>query len=201
VKSQLRVIFIRAALTLLALAFAAGAGWGAWRWWTYPKAPNVKTASLEDCLHFMSTNEFNRMFESDRTRFALATMEKMRERSFGQLLVLIAKPDPDFPNRARNLRQMEERGEVVAAAVRVFLDKFFDEPPAKQKVYLASFALLQQGEIAQHPERFGLPPPDRFKQDFGGFLAHQPPRVQGQMGQFLRDLKQTRQSMGLKEPF
>jgi hypothetical protein len=201
VKIRLGHILVRATLAVLMLALAGGGGWGAWRWWKYPKAPDVKTASLEDCLHFMSTDEFNRMFESDRKRFALASMEKMRERSFGQLLMLIAKPDPDFPNRSRNLRQLEDRGEVVAVAARVFLDKFFDEPPEKQKIYLASFALLQQGEIAQHPERFGLPPPDQFKQDFGGFLAHQPPRVQGQMGQFLRSLKQQRQAMGLKEPF
>ena len=45
---------------------------------------------------------------------------------------------------------------------------------------------------ARHPERFGLPSADRFKNDMGRFFSHQPPRVQAQMGQFLIDLKKQR---------
>ena len=174
---------------------------GVLMWIRYPRPPDIRKLSIDQVLAYMASDDFNNLRASQRRAFAIASAEKMRQKSFGEILWMMARPDPQREKRFANLRKIPDREEIGAAYIRVFLESFYREPPVKQKVYLGSFAVLQQTEIAHHPERFGLPSADRFKNDMGRFFSHQPPRVQAQMGQFLIDLKKQRTAMGMKDPF
>ena len=83
----------------------------------------------------------------------------------------------------------------------MFLDKFFELNPGQRGVYLMVLAKLQQTQILAHPEHFGLPTTDELKHNLSIFLARQPPRTQGQIAMFLRELKATRTALGMKDPF
>src|SRR5436190_10244431 len=125
---------IRQALYLtLALASIAGGVWGVQRWRSYPKVPDVKTAKLDDALAFIGTEDFNRMFESHRRRYAIAVAERMREKSFGEILTIFIRNDPGREQRWRNLRAIPDHEKINDAYVRLFLDKFFEESPARQQ--------------------------------------------------------------------
>jgi hypothetical protein len=192
---------LRVATRVLLIALAVVACWGAWRWATYPSYPDAAAVPVEESIAFMGTDGFNRMFEWHRRRYALAVAEKMRENSFADILRMILERDPQREQAGRNVRALESRREIGDAFMRVFLDKFFEEPAMKQKAYLTVFAYLQQTEIAKDPERVGLPSADEFKQGMARFISRQPPRVQGQMGQFLIDLRRQREILGLPEPY
>jgi hypothetical protein len=186
-------------LSLLAVLMIGGAV----AWVRYPKPPDIRRMSIDDALAFMAGDGFNQLRASQRKAFAIATAEKMHEKSFGDILWMMSRPDPQRQQRFANLRALAaaDREDVGAAYMRVFLDRFYVEPPLKRKVYLTTFAGLQQTEISKHPEQFGLPNADQFKNDLGRFVSHQPPKVQAQMGQFLIDLKKQRDALGLKDPF
>jgi hypothetical protein len=192
---------LRGIVWLALVAIVIGGAWGIWRWATYPKYPDLATATVEEAIAFMGDDEFNRMFEWHRRRYALGVAEKMREKPFAEIMRMMTSRAPEHEAAARNIRRLEARREIGDAFTRVFLDKFFEEPPMKQKAYLTVFAYLQQTEIAQHPERVGLPTAEEFKAGMGRFIGSQPPRVQGQMGQFLLDLRRQRELLGLPEPF
>jgi hypothetical protein len=194
--SRRRLIF--SSIVLLATAASSVVAWIALRG---PRPPDISRISIDEALAYMSTDPFNALSAAQRRGFAIATAERMREISFGQILFMMARNDPGREQRFRNLQAIPDNEPVSAAYMRVFLDKFYEESPLKQKVYLTTFAGLQQTEIARHPEQFGLPGIDQFKNDMGRFFANQPPRVQAQMGQFLIDLKKQRTAMGLKDPF
>ena len=194
---------LRISLRLLLCALVLAGGWAGWRWATYPRYPDVATAPVEDSIAFMGSDEFNRMFEWHRRRFALAVAEKMREKTFAQILSMIMSRNPQHEQAGKNVRQLDRdaRRDIADALTCVFLDKFFEEPAMKQKAYLTVFAYFQQTEIGRHPERVGLPSADEFKQGMARFISRQPPRVQGQMGQFLIDLRRQREILGLPAPY
>jgi len=191
-----RVIF-----ATLALVAIGAATYGAWLWVHYPTPPDVQKLSIDQALAFMSSDEFNRLRASQRKAFAIAVADKMREKSFGEILWMMSRNDPRREQRFKNLRAIPDHEDVGAAYVRVFLDRFYAEGALKRKVYLTTFAALQQTEIGKHPEQFGLPNAEQFKKDMGRFFSNQSPRVQAQMGQFLIDLKKQRSVLGLKDPF
>ena len=187
-------------LSLLAALMIAGAV----AWVRYPKPPDIRKMSIDEALSFMAGDGFKQLRTSQRKAFAIATAEKMgAQSSFGDILWMMSRPDPKRQQRFANLRGLPpaDREDVGAAYMRVFLDRFYVEPALKRKIYLTTFAGLQQSEIAKHPEQFGLPSADQFRNDLGRFVSHQPPKVQAQMGQFLIDLKKQRGAMGLKDPF
>jgi len=187
--------------TLISIVIMLASGWGIHRYFTYPNAPDVKTAKLDDAVAFMSTDEFNRMLQRDRKRYAMGVVERMREQPFKDLVSSVMKPDPTRKQMAENVKKIDGHEEIGQALYAMFLDRFYQEPPAQRTVYLMMFAGARQSEIAKHPERFGLPTPDKFKADVAKFFARQPPRVQALTGQFLIDLRRQRQMLGMKDPW
>jgi hypothetical protein len=192
--------------TLLIACSLAGAGcalWAACAWHRYPKVPDVSAANVNDALAFVAGDDFNRMFQWHRRRFALATVDKLRQRSFDELVWMLLDPgNKEQRTRiARNIRMLSDHEDIHNKVLAIFLDKFYELPKFKQTTYLTTFALAQRVEMARHPQDFGLPDSDQFKQDMARFISKQPPRVQAQFGQFLLDLKRHRQFLGLKDPF
>jgi hypothetical protein len=193
---------LQLALIVIGAALLALAGWGGHRWWTYPKYPDVNHADLHDVWRFMASDDFRKLSRSHQQRYAMAEVERInRELKFPDIVRMLSGTQYDQRALVANLRQLPDYEAAEAAWVRVFLDKFFELDRDKRTLYLTLLASMQQSEIMKHPERFGLPSIGEFRNNVSVFFAHQPPRVQGQMGQFLRDLKKTRTAMGLKDPF
>lgn len=190
-----------AAACLVACAIVGAGTWATWRWMTYPDVPDVRSAQLDQVIGFMGTDDFNRMIERHRIEYALGVVDRLRGKSFEEILLLMMKQDPRRQHIAANMRATPGNEKVTSAMLGMFFDKFYELSGPKKTLYLTTIALAQQGEIGKHPERFGLPPPNQFQGDLKGFMSRQPVRVQAQMGQFLIDLKKHRERMGLKEPF
>ena len=191
----------RAGLALLVVAFVGFAAWGVWRWATYPKVPDVATVDLNTAINFMGSDDFNRMLEGHRLRYAMAVVDRLSQSSFGELSMMMMRWNERRAKIARNLRDIEGSDQLGSKLFAVFLDTFYAQSPAQQKAALFVIAAAQQGQINQHPAAFALPSTDEFKQDMGRFLSRQPPKVQAMCGQFLIDLKKQRDVMGLKDPF
>ncbi len=188
---------------LAAIALVAGGGIvGLWIWRHYPKAPDVGKVPLKDAIAFMGTGDFNRLFERHRRQFAMAIVNRLRERSFEELVTMMMdQSDIDGRKRiADNLRKLPGHEEIGSRMFSIFLDKFYELPALSRAVYLTTFAIAQQGEMGKHPDRRLLPSPERFMKDLSNFLTRQPPHVQAQAGQFMLDLKQQRRRLGLKDP-
>lgn len=190
-----------ATLALLAVIALTVGGYAVYRHATYPATPDLATADDRALRAFMASDEFNRLTEADRERVALAYVGRLRGKSFDQLFKLMLAPDPTRKQMAANIRKMSGREKIGSAFLAMFLDKFDALAGAQRAAVLTAMAFAQQGAIATRAEAFGLPSPDKFKRDLGRFLAHQPPRVQGQTGQMLIELKQQRQALGLPDPF
>jgi hypothetical protein len=191
----------RTILALLVLTFVGFSGWGIFRWWTYPTVPDVATVDLNTAINFMGSDDFNRMLEGHRLRYAMAVVDRLSQSSFGELSMMMMRWNERRAKIARNLRDIEGSDQLGSKLFAVFLDKFYAQSPAQQKAALFVIAAAQQGQINQHPAAFALPSTTEFKQDMGRFLSRQPPKVQAMCGQFLIDLKKQRDVMGLKDPF
>src|SRR4051812_10226231 len=184
---------LQSSLALLTLTLLICAGWGAHRWWTYPKYPDVNKADLRDVWRFMASDDFRRLSRSHQQRYAMADIQRIRrELKFPGIIRLMTSGGYDERRLIDNLRQLPDFEGFEAAWVQCFLDEFFEVDPDKRTIYLMVVARLQQTEMAQHPERFGMPSATELKNNMSVFFARQPPRTQGQMGRFLRDLRQTR---------
>ena len=67
----------RAILVLLLAAAVTSGAWGAWRWFTYPRAPDVRTADLSTVIGFMAGSDFNRMFRSSRVDYVRGVCDRL----------------------------------------------------------------------------------------------------------------------------
>ena len=192
----------RAVAALLAVALVAGLGYGAWRWATYPARPDVATASEDALLDYMAGDDFARLTDGDKLALAEGYLDRLRrEATFEEMFRSLMRDDPRRKAMWRNMEGVAGRDRIGSAYLGLFLDKYYEiEGPQRQSM-LTMLALAQQAVITTAPEKFGLPSVPQFKRDMGRFLSRQPPRVQGQMGQFLIDLKQRRVAMGLPDPF
>ena len=186
---------------LAALALLAAAGYGLYRYATYPAAPDPATADAPTLRAFIASDAFNNLTQAHRERLALGYVDRLRDQSFGDLLKSMLAQDPLRKRMSANVRRMDAKEKVGGAFLGLFLDKLDELNGAQRTAMLTAMAYAQQAEIARRADEFGQPTPDKFKSDMGRFLAHQPPRVQGQMGQFLIDLKRQRQYLGLSDPF
>ena len=191
----------RAVLALLIVAFVGLSAWGIYRWATYPNVPDLATVDLDTAINFLGSDDFNRMLERHRLRYAMAVVDRLSQSSFGELSMMMMRWNERRAKIARNLRDIEGSDQLGSKLFAVFLDKFYAQSPAQQKAALFVIAAAQQGQINQHPAAFALPSIDEFKHDMGRFLSRQPPKVQAMCGQFLIDLKKQRDVMGLKDPF
>src|SRR5687768_17415317 len=191
----------RAFAATLVVAFVVLAGWGVYRWATYPSAPDVATADLDTAINFMGSDDFNRLLERHRLRYAMAVVDRLSQSSFYDLSLMMMRWNERRSKIARNLRDIEGHDQLGSKVFAIFLEKFYAQSAAERTAALIVIAAAQQGQIMKHPGAFALPSIDEFKVDMGRFLSRQPPKVQAMCGQFLIDLKKQRDAMGLKDPF
>jgi hypothetical protein len=123
----------RTILALLVLTFVGFSGWGIFRWWTYPTVPDVATVDLNTAINFMGSDDFNRMLEGHRLRYAMAVVDRLSQSSFGELSMMMMRWNERRAKIARNLRDIEGSDQLGSKLFAVFLDKFYAQSPAQQK--------------------------------------------------------------------
>lgn len=189
--------FKNAFFCLAALALLAGASWGVWRWVTYPEKPNLAAVSVDDAIAFIGTEDFGRLFESDRKQYCLDVVEKMREKSFPELVGMLSLgKGGDRRRAAANIRSLEEREVIEGAMLRLILDKFYEETPEKRAVYLTGLVMMDQA-AKQQGKGTKIPSPDRLRKDMAKIIGRQSPQTVARFGQFLVDVEQQRRNLGL----
>jgi hypothetical protein len=183
----------------LMAAVVIGLAWLAWWWIRYPHVPNVKNTSLADCSAFMGSDDFNRMTHRDRTRFALATIDKLRDKSFADLVAMGIKRDASRNSAAMNVKQLTkaEQERIGSAFLDLFLTKFYQQDAAKRTAYLFGMVMMQKsGAAAATAQKFGLPSAAAFKNSLSSFVTNQPPNTQAELGQFMLDLSKEQRLLG-----
>jgi hypothetical protein len=139
------------------------------------------------------------MFESHRERYALAVIDRLHERSFEELALMAMDPvDPGRRERLiANAQALANRDQIEDKLTVLFLDKFYALPPMRRRVYLATFALMQLGQI-EHPIKFNLPGAEEFLGRFSKFMTGSP-RRQALVTQFLLDVKAQQKGLGIAQ--
>lgn len=181
------------------LAVLAG-GVVVWRAVAEPPHPDPATTALDQAVAFVGTDDFNRLSAARRTDYCLAVAERLRERSFPQLLSMVAARNTDYKRVADNVHLSGGREDIEAAVIRVMMDKFYEEPPERRKLYLWGLVRLQQSGAAGR-EGVGLPSPKQLHRDMTRVVTRQPPQTVAKMGQFVQDLQTQRRSMGVADPY
>lgn len=172
-----------------------------WSWATYPEPPDVASSDVSDSLAFMGSDEFNEMYQFHRRRYAMELVEKLREKSFDELIALVMSRNPAHRSVAKNLRASAFFEEVESALFNVMIDKFYEQPEAKRNVYLSVAVMMEGQAMNKRPSAFKIPSPDRLKKDLGQFMSRQPPNVQGKTARLIMDVRKQRQIMGMKDPW
>ena len=208
---------VRIALLGLAVLLLAAAAWGAVWWARYPRTPDVSKADPQEAMAFLGTDDFNRLTESHRKRYVLAVTERMREKSFPDLIAMMtaAATDPSARKAAENVNKLKDREEIGGAFMRVFLDKFFELPKDQRDQYLLMWALAEKlgrrpdggpatrpttGPAGDRPKRDPnrIPSPEQMEKGMANFLANQPPRTAAQMSELMNEMRKKREGLGIR---
>lgn len=179
-------------LAMLAAATIALGTWGLWRWATYPDLPDVTAASPEELADFMIDEDFSRLNRKDQRQIAMSYVDKLGELSLREIVLRAIPPDP---KRRQIFDQLREAGldkEVMAAMHAEFLDKYWSLSQGERQAFLSFLVLADKADQAQGGRRTV----SDVRSQMAGVMGSQPPEVQGQMGQFLLELEQTRRQMG-----
>ena len=172
-------------------------------WIMYPSPPDVDKVDASESLAFIGSDEYNKMFEWHRKQFALAVVDKLRDKSFDELIQMMMNGgrDPKMRKVGENVRKLEDHDDIGDAVFSMLLDKFYEQPEGKRQVYLMMAVRMEQGAAGRNPERFNIPSPDRFKKDLGRFMTRQSPQVQGKTARLIGDVRKQRKTMGLPDPW
>src|SRR4051794_74447 len=127
-KNRARVIGIALLKTFAALLLLGAMITGSrLAWWSvhYPRVPNVKTMDPDDAIAYMAGDEFNRLTQRDRKRFCLAVVDRMNEKRFGELLMMVFQRSGDRRRAAKNVSLLprEDRDAIADRFGQIFLDK------------------------------------------------------------------------------
>lgn len=196
-----RTTALRALGYTLLLAIAVSGGWVLVWWIRYPHAPNVKEAPLADCEAFMGSNDFNGMTHRDRLRFGLGVVDKLRDKSFAELIAYSIQKDPARKAASDNMGKLDkdERDRYMGAFMQLFLTKFYEQPAAKRTAFLFAAIMMQKaGGADAAAKNMGIPNIDAFKAALAQFITSQPAHAQAQMGQFMLDISKEQRLLGAK---
>ena len=213
-----RRTILRVVLSVVCLGALAAGVWGVVWWVRYPKAPDVAKVELTQALDFMGSDDFNRLSEAHRKRYAMQVIEKLREKPFKDLLALAmgSAGNPRRRKAAENVNRLSSRDDkeaLGAAALRVFLDKFYELSKNERENYLTLWALAEKaggmggGRRAGGTTRPTTRPEPRFptaeevEKGWSRFISHQPPKTAAQMGQLMNDMRRKREALGVKSPW
>jgi hypothetical protein len=213
----MRRTLLRVMLSIVCLGALAAGVWGVVWWARYPRVPDVGKVELTEAIDFIGSDDFNRMTESHRKRYTMAAIEKLREKQFKDLIALAmgSAGNPRRRKAAENVNRLSSQGdkeELGAAALRVFLDKFYELPKNERESYLTLWALAEKAGGMGGRRRAGATQPttrpeQRFptaedvEQGWSRFISHQPPRTTAQMGQLMNDMRRKREALGVKSPW
>jgi len=198
-RSRLLVALRRTSIVVLALALA----WLGWWWIRYPHVPNVKDAPMADCVAFMGGKDFNRMTHRDRMRFSLGVVDKLKDKSFADLVAMSLQRDDSRKAASENVRQLDknEQEQIGSAFMTLFLTKFYQQDAAKRAAYLFGMVMMQKaGGADAAAKKYGLPSGDQLKKSLANFITNQPPQSQALLSQFMLDLGKQQRLLGAK-PF
>ena len=161
-----------------------------------PHIPNADAG-----IRFLASDDFNRLSERDRVRYAMAVVDLLRHMPYDDYLRLLTRSDDERTRMMNNLARTPGHEQVGSALFALFLDRFWDQDPAKRTATLIAIALIQQGDIGRHPERYGLPTHDQIRGEMTKFVSRQSVETQAKCAEFLVQLKRQREMLRLKDPF
>lgn len=166
-----------------------------------PDPPDVTAISLRDAMQFEASADYDKMSAAKRSAFSEGVRRKLDALPFEEMLRTALDPANMDMQRKRlaNLRKLPNYAELHSRYVADFLQKFYKLPPLKRKVYLSALALYQEAEFRLDPSRYKLPDPGEFQADAFKLFAKQPAATKAHAMQFMIDLRQQRQKLGLKD--
>jgi hypothetical protein len=186
---------------ILIVASVIAVAWLGWWWIRYPHVPDVSKTSLDDCNAFMASDDFNRLTHRDRMRFAMATIDKLKEKSFAEIVAMGMKSGGARKASANNVKQLDKADQerIGGAFLDMFLTKFYQQDAAKRTAYLFGMVMMQKsGAAAATAKKMGLPPVEAFKSALAGFVTNLPPHTQAEMGQFMLDISKEQRLLGAR---
>lgn len=222
----MRTYWRRITIVAVGTPMLVAAVWALVWWIRYPSVPDPSKMDAVDALNFIATDDFNKMTESHRKEYAIASIERLREKPFKDIVSMAMggkegeKRLADRKAIGANIMKLEQdadKKEIGSAALRVFLDKFYDLPKTDRDTYLTLWAMQEKmgrnkpkdgdgdkkdGDPAKgKPGEPRMPSPAEVESAWGDFLQHQPPRTAAQMGQLMEDMRKKRQMLGIKQPW
>jgi hypothetical protein len=90
-----RRLILRYAIMVAVVLAIGGTVWGVVAWARYPKVPNVAKVDVNEAIAFVGTDDFNRMTESHRKSYLLGIADRLKEKTFPELLELMLAPGGD----------------------------------------------------------------------------------------------------------
>lgn len=147
------------------LVILIGVVWAAIAWARYPKTPNVKSVDVREAIAFIGTDDFNKLTESHRRKYCLAIADRLKEKTFPELLELAIAPGGDRRAMQRNIEKLKDKDEIGGAFMRVGLDKFFELSKEQRDSYFFMWAMAEKlarsgggdGQPATRPSWFRRP--------------------------------------------
>lgn len=196
---------VRIAIIAAGVVLVAAAAYGAWLWATYPSVPDVMTAELREAIFFIGSDDFPKMFESHKKRYVNGIVQRLRQMPLHEMVGMMMQGRGGDMDRMRkvgqNWRSVRDREELEGNFLAMFLDKFYEQPEDERTTMLKMFINMQPEEARRQQERMGLPSIEQLKNGMARFMSRQPPKVQAKMSQLMLDMRRTRESMGLKDPW
>ena len=166
-----------------------------------PDPPDITAISLRDAMKFEASADYDKMSAAKRRAFSDGVLQKLQALPFEEMLRTALDPANMEMQRKRlaNLRKLPNYDELHSRYAAHFLEKFYDLPALKRKVYLTALAFYQEAESRLDPGRYKLPAPGEFQANVFTLFAKQPPKMKAHALQFMIDLRQQREKLGLTD--
>lgn len=195
-----RVILIAIGV-VTTLVGVAGAAYFVMNRDTTPDPPDVTSMKLTDAMKFEASADYEKMSVAKRGAFSEAVLQKLHAMPFEEMLRLALDPANMEMQRKRlaNLRKLPKYQEIHSKYVAEFLKKFYELSPMKRGIYLTALSLYMEAESRLDPGRYKTPAPGDFHKDAVQLFAGQSPKMKAYAMQFMIDLRQQRQKLGLKD--
>jgi hypothetical protein len=168
---------------------------------TTPDPPDVTAMDLREAMKFEASADYEKMSVAKRAAFSEAVLEKLHAMPFEEMLRIALDPSSMEMQRKRlgNLRKLPNYAEIHSKYAAQFLEKFYELPAMKRGVYLTALALYMEAESRLDPGRYKTPSPGDFHKDAVKLFAGQSPTMKAYAMQFMIDLRQQRNKLGLKD--
>jgi hypothetical protein len=192
----------------------AACAFGGIYWARYPRVPDLSRAPLDEAMHFVATDDFNRMAAWHRRRYVLGLVDRMHKQSFADLVSMMTSGDPDRKRQMQNLRLLSyaNQKEIASALTRLFLNKFFDLPRTQRDTYLTLYVLAEKAgtlyRAGDRPRGTPIRTVPESRSEYGStpvqiqgrlrdILSDQPPHVVAQIDELMIEAEKKRQMLGM----